>query len=264
MSGLIQRDFKSSHQRTISICLITTIPFNKFRKNHVPSHIHLYILDEAKMKEIWNFTYIEANLINSSKFDVTSNETFLRWSNRMPISIAIALDKVATPFASIETTNLSLSVPPPFPRSIIAACISGGEGCQWEYERSVSARDGWRKKLEYGRACPVILSSWTTMNRCNAGKRLLHGNKRICARCMINKEEREEPFPSLFICPLFDSPPSTLRNIARIRARLYLVPRYSCRSNAAVLQTWSIPSFLRGTLRKIWKLIVDVSIPKKE
>lgn len=44
------------------------------------------------------------------------------------------------------------------------------------------------------------------MNRCNAGKRLLHGNKRICARCMINKEEREEPFPSLFICPLFDSP----------------------------------------------------------
>lgn len=102
------------------------------------------------------------------------------------------------------------------------------------------------------------------MNRCNAGKRLLHGNKRICARCMINKEEREEPFPSLFICPLFDSPPSILRNIARIRARLYLVPRYSCRSNAAVLQTWSIPSFLRGTLRKIWKLIVDVSIPKKE
>lgn len=108
MSGLIQRDFKSSHQRTISICLITTIPFNKFRKNHL-LYIHLYILDEAKMKEIWNFTYIEANLINSSKFDVTSNETFLRWSNRMPISIAIALDKVATPFASIETTNLSLS-----------------------------------------------------------------------------------------------------------------------------------------------------------
>lgn len=121
MSGLIQRDFKSSHQRTISICLITTIPFNKFRKNHVPSHIHLYILDEAKMKEIWNFTYIEANLINSSKFDVTSNETFLRWSNRMPISIAIALDKVATPFASIETMNLSLS-PPSLP-SIYNRCM---------------------------------------------------------------------------------------------------------------------------------------------
>ena len=29
------------------------------------------------------------------------------------------------------------------------------------------------------------------MNRCNAGKRLLHGNKRVYARCMINKEERE-------------------------------------------------------------------------
>lgn len=88
------------------------------------------------------------------------------------------------------------------------------------------------------------------MNRCNAGKRLLHGNKRICARCMINKEEREEPFPSLFICPLFDSPPSTLRNIARIRARLYLVPRYSCRSNAAnvihsFLPSWDVKKNLK-------------------
>lgn len=218
MSGLIQRDFKSSHQRTISICLITTIPFNKFRKNHVPSHIHLYILDEAKMKEIWNFTYIEANLINSSKFDVTSNETFLRWSNRMPISIAIALDKVATPFASIETTNLSLSLPS-LPSIYNRACISGGEGCQWEYERSVSARDGWRKKLEYGRACPVILSSWTTMNRCNAGKRLLHGNKRICARCMINKEWRERNRSLLYLFALSSTHLRPLCGTSRVFVR---------------------------------------------
>lgn len=37
------------------------------------------------------------------------------------------------------------------------------------------------------------------MNRCNAGKRLLHGNKRICARCMINKEGRERGTVPFFI-----------------------------------------------------------------
>lgn len=110
------------------------------------------------------------------------------------MSIAIARIKLQHRLLpSKQRISLSLSFPL-FSRSITAACISsGGEGrrCQSGYERSVSAWDGWRKKLEYSRACPIILSSWTTMSRCNAGKRLLHGNKRIYARCMMNKEERE-------------------------------------------------------------------------
>lgn len=177
-------------------------------------------------------------------------------------------DEVATPFASIETTNLSLSLshtfsspfPSLFPRSITAACISsGGEGrrCQSEYERSVSAWDGWRKKLEYSRACPVILSSRTTMNRCNPWQAIATRKQAYICRCMINKEkrerEREERF-AFFIYSLslrltsvhFAYSCAIVPRVSEI-----FVPIESCGSANVIHHSF----FLRERLRKIWKLM---------